>query len=565
MQTLLQDLRYGFRMLLKNPGFTLIAVFTLALGIGAVAAIFSLVNAVLLRQLPYRDPERLVWIWATLTDRDKAFYSIPNFIDTRDQNQSLEQIAAFANWGVNLTGNGEPERLQGVRLSAHAFQMLGVEAAVGRTLIAEDDQPDKARVVVLSYGLWQRRFAGQREVIGQALTPNGEVYTVVGVLPPHFTIPNAEIEIATPLRLESDPRRGERGSNFLRVFARLKPGATIAQARADLAAVATRLRAEHPEINAKMTAPNPLPLQEEIVGGYRLALLLLLGAVGLVLLIACANLSNLLLARAIARNREMTIRAALGATRGRLIRQLATESLMLAMTGGALGLLLAVWGKDLLLALSPADLPRATEVGVDGGMLLFALALSMLAGLVFGLAPALQATRTDLNTGLKEGGRSGSDGGLRNRLRGALVVIEVALSLMLLVGAGLLIKSFARLQAVNPGFEASNLMAIRISLPAARYARPEAVKAFYEKLAARLAALPGVKAVGATNVLPLSGMNVRTSFTIVGRPPATLAEAPGAQNRSRQPRLFSSDEDSAAAGARFHRSGQRTGGESRDY
>jgi predicted permease len=538
VENLMQDFRYAVRLLSKNPGFTFVAVLALALGVGANTAIFSLVNSVLLKRLPFGDAEHLVWIWSTRTDRDKAFYSIPNFIDTRDQNQTLDQIAAFANWGANLTDKGEAERVQGVRLSAHAFEMLGVEAAVGRTLIAEDDRPDKPRVVVVSYGLWQRRFGGERGLIGRTVSLNGDAYTVVGVLPKEFVIPNAEVEIATPLRIEADPRRGERGSNFLRVLARLKHDATAGEARTDLAAITDRLRRQYPNDNGKLTAPAVLPLLEEITGGYRAALFLLLGSVGLVLLIACANLASLLLARATARHKEIAIRAALGATRWRLIRQLLAESLLLALTGGALGLLLAAWGKDLLLALSPADLPRAVEVSIDGRVLLFTFLLSLVAGIVFGLAPAWQATKTDLNPELKEGGRGGSGGKAQGRVRNALVVTEVALSLTLLIGAGLLIKSFARLQSISPGFDINNLLAVRVSLPPSRYSKPEAVKVFYDKLAPRLAAVPGVESAGLSNVLPLSGMFVRTEFSIVGRPPFDPADTPAAQNRWVSPSYF---------------------------
>jgi predicted permease len=539
METLLQDLRYGFRTFLKSPGFAAAAVLTLALGIGANTAIFSLVNAVLLRQLPYKNPEKLIWVWSTRTDRDKAFYSIPNFIDTRDENQSLEQMAAFSNWGANLTNQGEPERIQGVRLSAHAFQMLGIEAALGRTLIAEDDRPQSPRVIVLSHGLWQRRFGGDREVIGKTLTLNGDAYAIVGVLPAYFKIPNAEIEIATPLRMEVEPRRSERGSNFLRVFARLKPGVTLEQARADLTTITARLREKYPDDNAKHTAPNLLPLHEEIVGGYRNSLLLLLAAVVLVLLIACANLAGLLLERATARHKEIAIRAALGASRRRLLRQMLTESLMLAITGGALGLLLATTGRDLLLSLSPADLPRLGEVSMDGRILLFCLSLSLLAGIIFGLVPAIRATKTDLNVELKEGGRS-SSGITSSRIRGALVITEVTLSLVLLVGAGLLIKSLVKLQQVTPGFDVTNLLTVRLSLPLSKYSKPEAVKVFYDKLAARLIALPGVETAGAANVLPLSGMNVRTEFTISDRPPLSATDTPAAQNRWVSPAYFHS-------------------------
>jgi putative ABC transport system permease protein len=550
MQTLIQDLRYGVRMLMKQPGFTLIAVVTLALGIGANTAIFSVVHTVLLRQLPYRQPEQLVWVWATRTDRDKAFYSIPNFTETGERQQSFAQLAAFANWGVNLTGNGEAERWQGVRLSAHALQMLGVEAAAGRTLQAEDDNPNSARVVVLSYGLWHRRFGGNQNVIGQSLTLNGDAYTVVGVLPPQFTIPNAEIELATALRPAADPWRDERGSNFLRVFGRLKAGVAVAQAKAEFAAITARLREEHPDVNAKLTAPNVLPLHEEITGGYRAGLWLLQGAVGLVLLIACVNLANLLLARATARQRESALRAALGATRFRLVRQMLTESLLLALIGGALGVLLALLGSDALLALSPADLPRLSQVNIDGRMLLFTLALSLLAGLVFGLAPTWQATKTDLNVALKEGGRGGS-GGAVGRLRNALVVAEIALSLALLVGAGLLLKSFARLQSVNPGFAPDKLLTVRVSLTGAQYAQAAAVQAYYDRLAERLSDVPEVAAVGAASALPLSGVNARVEFTIVGRAYATRAEAPAAQDRWVSPDYFQTMQIPLRAGRAF--------------
>ena len=530
METLLWDLRVGLRRCRKAPAFTAAAVLTLALGIGANTAIFSLVDAVLLRQLPYRNASQLVWVWATRTDRDKAFYSIPNFIDTIERNHSFAELAAFANWGANLTGDGEAVRLQGVRLTAYAFRVLGVEAAVGRLLTDDDDDPGKARVVVLSYGLWQRRFGGNQEVIGQPITLNGDVYTVVGVLPRYFTIPNAEIEIAAPLRPTSDPRRGERGSNFLRVFGLLKEGVTIAQSRADLDAVTEQLREQYPDQNAKLTAPNVLTLHDEIVGGYRTALWLLLGAIGLVLLIACSNLANLVLARATVRRKEVALCAALGATRFRIVRQMLTESLLLAFAGGGLGVLLAVSGRDLLLALRPADLPLAGEVFIDARILLFSLVLSVMAGIVFGLGPALQATKTEPHADLMGIGRGGSSG-TSSRLRDALVIAEVALSLSLLVGAGLLIASFMHLQRVSPGFEPGNLVAVRLSLPAARYSRPEVLRSFYDKVAARLSALTGVDGVGAANALPLSAMNVRTDFTISGRPPLSLADTPAAQNR----------------------------------
>ena len=540
METLLQDLRYSFRMLRGRPGFSVAALLALALGIGVNSVIFSAVNAILLRQLPFKASEQLVWVWSTRTDRDKAFFSIPNFIDSRDQNQTLEQMVAFANWGANLAGKGEPERLQGVRISANAFQVLGVEATAGRLLIPEDDRPDSPRVVVLGHGLWQRRFGGDENLIGQTLSLNGQTYTVVGILPPGFKFFGAEgdAEIGVPLKMEIDSRKAERGSNFLRVYARLKPGVTRQQAQADLAAIEERLRQQYPDTNAKNTAPRVLALQTEIVGNYGLALWLLLGAVAVVLLIACTNLANLLLARAATRRKEMAIRTALGATRARLIRQMLTESLLLALCGGVLGLLFAWWGIDLLLGFSPADLPRLNAITIDARVLLFTLAVSLVAGIVFGLAPAIQSSRTNLNEELKSNLSSVFGGARQNSFRNLLVVAEVALSLLLLIGAGLFVRSLIRLQQVSPGLDTQNLLLVRLSLPQSNYTKGETVTAFYEKLEPRVSSLPGVEAVAASNVLPLSGLNVRADFTIVGRPPRTREETPAAQNRWVSPGYF---------------------------
>jgi putative ABC transport system permease protein len=517
---ILQDLRYGARMLLKSPGFTLIAVVTLALGIGANTAIFSLVNSILLRQLPFRQPEQLVWVDSRRLASGKYPFTLPDFIDYRDQNQSLSGIAAYATWSANLTDQGEPEQLQGLRISANAFELLGVEAVAGRVLAPGDDAPGQQYVAVLSYGLWRRRFGADPQLVGKKLILNGASYTVVGVLPPQFFFPIRirEAELAVPLAPDADPLRGVRTStNFLRALGRLKPGVTREQAEADLTAVAQRLRQQYPVANRQKLGVTLSPLHEEVVGDFRLALWVLLGAVGVVLLITCVNLANLTLARATGRRREMAIRAALGATRRRLVQQLATESLLLALFGAGLGLLLAFYGIDLLLALSPATLPRTGEVGIDFRVLGFTLALSLLAGALFGLAPAWQATRVVLNEELKGSGRGASGGKRQNRARSLLVVSEIALSVVLLAGAGLLIKSFLRLQAVNPGFEAENALAIRLSLPKAQYSNRAAVTAFYEKLRPRLESLPGVEAVGFVSALPLSGTLFSIPFTIEGR------------------------------------------------
>ena len=520
---LLQDLRYGARMLLKSTGFTSIAGATLALGIGANTAVFSLVNSILLRQLPFRQPEQLVGAFSRRPDHDKMPFTIPDFIDYQDQNQGLSGIAAYANWSATLTALGEPERLQGLRISANAFEMLGVEAVVGRALLPADDTPGQQHVVVLSYGFWRRRFGADPQLVGKTLTLNGASYTVVGVLPPQFFFPIREAELreaelAVPLAPDADPWRGVRTStNFLRALARLKPGVTREQAEADLTAVAERLRRQYPVSNARKLGVRLSPLHEEVVGDFRLALWVLLGAVGMVLLITCVNLANLALARAAARHREMAIRTALGATRRRLIQQLATESLLLALIGGGAGLLLAIYGIDLLLAVSPASLPRAAEVGVDFRVLGFTLALSLLAGVISGLAPAWQTTVVNLNDALKESGRGTGGGARQSRARNLLVISEIALSLVLLAGAGLLVKSFLRLQAVKLGFEAENTLAIRLSLPKAQYVNRAALTSFYEKLRPRLESLPGVETVGVTSALPLSGELYSIPFTIEGR------------------------------------------------
>jgi predicted permease len=535
---MLNDLRYALRTLAKTPGFSVFAILTLAVGIGANSAIFSVVNGVLLKQLSYKDPEQLAWIWATRKDVSRAFYSIPNFIDTREQTQTIDKLIAFATWGANLTGRDETERLQGIRISAEAFQVLGVEAAAGRPLQPEDAKGNAGRVVMVSHALWQRHFGGDLSILGRTLVLNGDVYTVVGILPPDLVVPNAEAEVVVPLRTDTDPRRTERGSNFLRVMARLKPGVTPKQVEADLAAITDRLREQFPEDNGNLTAPRVLRLQDEVVAGYRQGLIVLLGAVGVVLLIACSNLVNLQLARAAGRHREMAIRTALGATRWDLMRQLLAEGLVLAFVGAALGLLLALWGKEFLLKLAPSDFPHAANVVIDTSVLIFCLGISLFTGIILGLAPAIHVLKSDLNSDLKDGSRTdfGSPG--RNRARNSLIIAEIAFSLVLLVGAGLVIKSFARLRSVNPGFGVDRALAVRLSLPPAKYSTGQSVRIFYDKLRPRLSALPGIESIAAASALPMSGLNARTEFVISGRPPAKSSEVPGAQHRWVSPGYF---------------------------
>jgi putative ABC transport system permease protein len=519
LEHLILDIRFGLRSMRRAPGFTIAAVLTLALGVGANTVIFSLVNAILLRQLPFQNPQQLVTVDSKRTDPGKHPFTIPDFIDYREQNRTLEQIAAFANWSASLTGSGEAERVQGMRISANAFQLLGVEAEVGRVLLPEDDTPGRQNVVVLSHGLWRRRFGANPRLMGQVLTLNGNSYTIVGVLPPQFIFPIQEAELAVPLSPEADPWRSARTStNFLRAIARLKPGVTPAQAEADLTAIAGRMRQQYPVANENKLGVTLTPLNEGVVGSYRQALWMLLGAVGFVLLIASINLASLSLARASTRHREMAIRAAHGATRWRLIRQMITESMLLAFSGGLTGLVLAWWGLNFLLALSPAGMPRLSEVGLDARVFLFTLAVSLLSGSFFGILPAVKASKVDLNEELKSGGRSGNDGTARNRVRSALVIAEIAISLVLLLSAGLLIKSFLRLQEVRPGFESENLLAVRLSLPRTRYAHRDAVISFYDRLLPQLAGLPGVSEVGAVSALPLSSTRASIEFTVEGRP-----------------------------------------------
>jgi putative ABC transport system permease protein len=518
MQTLWQDLHYGARMLLKQPGFTLIAVLALALGIGANTAIFSVVNAVLLRPLPYPNAERLRLIWGRLPGHglERLNVSAPEFADYRKRTQSFAEVSVYGQTGFNFTGRGEPERLTGALTSANLFPSLGVAPSLGRNFLPEEDRDGREQVVILSYGLWQRRFGGDPQLIGQSLTLNGKSHVVVGVMPPGFQFPAQEVELWRPIAFSAaDLGADERGNHWLSALGLLKPGVTETQAQREIDGLARQMQWEHPQ-----NYDDPgwgialVTLREQLVGETRWALLVLLGAVGCVLLLACANVANLLLARAAARRREMAVRLALGAGRLRLIRQLLTESLWLALGGGALGVLLAFWGSDWLNALSPADLPRVGKIGLDRRVLLFTGAVSLLTGLLFGLVPAWQASRPALNEVLKEGGRGATDG--RGRLRHLLIVGEIAITLVLLVGAGLLLKSLYRLQQVDPGFDPTNVLTLRLALPRSNYPEPSRQRAFFEQLLARLKTLPGIQAAGAVHNLPLSSGNTR-NFAVEGQ------------------------------------------------
>jgi putative ABC transport system permease protein len=513
IETLIQDLRYGARMLWKNPGFTLIAVLTLGLGIGANTTIFSVVNATLLRPFPYREPERLVIIQDRFSGSAGASRSAsyPNFVDWRAQNTVCSSMAAVRmNENFNFTGAGEPERLMGRIVSAEFLSTLGIQPMLGRDFLAEEDRRGATPAVILSYGFWQRRFGADPRVIGERITLNNERYTVVGITPPNFQY-GLDADVTAPIGLSAERFRLRGADPGVEVVARLKPGVSPGQAGAELNLVAERLEQLYPEVN-KGRREEVTPLHERFVGDTRQPLLILLGAVGLVLLIACANVANLLLVRSAARQKEMALRVALGADRGRVVRQLLTEALLLAAAGAALGILLALLGTRSIASQLPDGIPRLQEAQVDATTLGFTLAVSLLTALLFGLAPALQASRPDLNDGLKEGERGSSS--RRQRLRGALVICEISLTLTLLVGAGLLIQSFWRALQVHPGFDARNLLTMQVSVnnPDGRQ-----VANFFEQAQQKVRALPGVKSVAVSNGLPFGVANFPT-FIVEGRP-----------------------------------------------
>jgi putative ABC transport system permease protein len=520
MQTLLQDLRYAVRMMANNRGFTAVAVLALALGIGANTIIFSVVDSVLLRPFPFKDADRLASLWETnlqqndRPDMDAQVAGSANFIDWSSQNQVFADMAAYINWTYNLTGVDDPERIESAVVTGSFFDVLGTEPSLGRAIIPDDDQSGKDDVVVLSNGFWQRRFGADPAVIGKTITLNRNSFTVVGVMPNNFKFPDPAVELWVPFGF-SPAQKQDRAGKFLKVIARLKPNVNIEQARAAMSAIAGQLEQQYPATNAGWGV-ELAPLQENEVNQIRPALLLLLGAVGFVLLIACANVSNLLLARASARRKEMAIRGALGASRRRLVNQMLTESALLAMLGGGAGALLAVWGMDILVSLNPGNIPRLGDASIDGRVLGFTLALSVLTALIFGLVPALLASKPDLIEAIKETGQaSSSRSGLK--LHGLLVVSEIAVALVLLVGAGLMIRSFLRLHQVNPGFNTENALTMRIWLPASRYGSNEQQTAFFQQVIARLEGLPGVRSVGAIQDLPLKANRMVFKLDIEGR------------------------------------------------
>jgi len=522
MTTLLADIRFGVRMLFKSPMMTLIALLALTLGIGANTAIFSVVNAVLLRTFPYSDPERIVLVWEKRQGgrTDQNVINLGNFSDWKEQNQVFTDMAVFFDRTFNLTSDGEPEEVPVQFATTNLFSVLGTNALLGRTFVADDGSDGQPRVVI-SYALWQRRFGGDTNIVGRQITLNEKPTTIIGVLPANFgwhiqkgTQASRPAEIWLPFQLTNDLR--QRRGRFASAVARLKPGVSMDQAKREMDTIGARLAQQYPEFNATWGV-NVVPLRTQFTGEIRRPLLILLGAVGFVLLIACANVANLLLARASARRKEIAVRAGLGASRWRIARQLLTESVMLSLVGGTLGVLVAWWGTRALVALSPPALINLKTVGVNLPVLAFTLGLSVITGIVFGLVPALEATRFDLHGSLKEGGKNVGGTSGSHRVRSLFVVTQVALAMVLLVGAGLFIRSLRRLESVDPGFNANNLLTMRVTLPFAKYEEEPKRIEFFKKALEQMRAIPGVEAAGAINSAPFTGLYPGTNVEVDGQ------------------------------------------------
>ena len=516
METLWNDLSHGLRTLYKNPAFTAVAVLSLAIGIGANSAIFSVTNALLLRPLPYKDADRLVILWSRSPGLNvpQDWFSPAQYFDVQTQNSVFDETAVTIGASFNLTGSIAPEHVDGARISSSMFSLLGANAMIGRGLLAEEDQPGKPPTVILSYGFWERYFGGDQGVLGRTLTMNGNNYTIVGVMPPGFSlnkevmpavngIENADLLVPLPF---SEAARSNRGNEDFNIFGRLKSGITIAQAQSEMDIIADRMKQQYPgnyPPNGGLTI-SVVPLLQQVVGDISFALRVLFGAVGFVLLIACANVANLLVSRAAVRKKEFAIRAAVGASRIRLIRQLLTESVLLALAGGFVGVGVAYLTLIALRRFGPENIPRLNEVSLDGRVMLFTFLVALLTGLFFGLAPALKASRVDLNEVLKEGGRGGGSGRSGHRTRRLLVIAEVALSLLLLIGATLLIRSYQRVWSAYPGFDSHNVLSLRLSLPSVNYPKPESITQFFRRVIERLKKAPGVESVASTYSLPMS-------------------------------------------------------------
>jgi predicted permease len=517
METLLKDIRYGVRNLLKHPGFTAIAVITLALGIGANTAIFSVVNAVLLRALPFPDGDRLVMVW-----EDASYAGFPrntpapaNYADLKAQNSSFEEMAATDLRNFNLTGDGEPQKIEAFGVSANFFPLLGIKPALGRPFLAEEDKPEVNKVVIINHSLWQQRYGGDRSIIGRELLLNGEKYTVVGVMPAGFQFLDSHVKVWVPIAFTSE-KLAQRSAHYLKIVARMKPGVTLEQANADVRTIQQRIAHDHPDEAGRISA-YVMPLRDQLAGDVRRPLLVLLVAVGFVLLIACANIANLLLSRAASRRREMAVRAALGASRVRIVRQLLIESLLLSSVGSVCGLLLASWSFTFLQRLIPDGLALSTKLNLDPQVLGFTVLVTLLTAVIFGLAPAFQASKIDLNEALKQGGgRTGLNAG-GNRLRSAMVVAEVALALVLLVGAGLLIQTFLKLRDQYSGLRPESVLTLRTVLSSSKYPEQPQRSIFYKQVLDRVKTLPGVISAGYSTTVPLATKGGTNGFYPEGR------------------------------------------------
>jgi len=532
----MNDLRYALRMLVKNPGFTAVAVLTLALGIGVSTTIFSTVNAVVLRPLPFKDPARLVFLDENNKRHgfDRLGISYPDYLDWREQNTVFEDIGVYGYTAPTITGRDQPERLIGAEVSASLFALLGVQPAIGRHFTSGEDQPGAEPVVLIGHGLWQRRFAGDTNLLGQVVTLEGRSHTVVGIMPPGFAFPETG-QLWTPLEVRN--LESQRSTHTYAGLARLKPGVTIRQARAEMTEIARRIAAAHPDTHTDVGVVLG-PVRDIWVAEASTVVWLLMGAVSFVLAIACANVANLLLARALSRRKEFAVRTALGASRWRILRQLLAESLLLSLAAALVGLWLSVWGVDAVVALVPTEIPFWMQFTVDGRVLAFTLAAALVTGVLFGLAPAWGAAQPDLNEALKENARSATGSRRRHRLRAALVVAEVALAVVLLSGAGLTITSLLRMQQVNPGFNPEQITVFDLSLPPQKYPDANRQAMFYGHLCERLAAAPGVKASGGISHLPLSGRNWGSAYTIEGQEATRSADVQIGNTRVITPGYF---------------------------
>jgi putative ABC transport system permease protein len=539
MESLLSDVRYAARNLFRRPGFTIIAVITLALGIGANTAIFSAINALLLKPLPFPELDRVVAVWDKLPSRglQRNEVTVANYLDWQSQTQSFEQLALYRWWSANLTGIDPPERIQGFLVTANFLDTTGMKPIMGRNFLPEENQPGKGAVAVITHSLWQRRFGGDPNILNKTITINSITRTVVGVMPERFNFPKGA-EVYAPLPMTPELMKS-RGDHSYYVLGRLKPGASIPGAQAELDNITARLEQQFPETN-KGWGATIFPIVADTVRTYDTALWIMMGAVGFVLLIACANVANLMLARASGRKKEIALRTALGASRWRIVRQLLTESLIVALIGGALGVLIGFWGIDALRAANPAEASRFApgwyQLGINAPVLLFTLGLSVVSGIVFGLVPALQASRTNLNDSLKEGGRQTSASS--HRLRSSLVVFEFALSLVLLVGAGLLTRSFLALVKTDPGFNHDHVLTMNLMLPAAKYKDQPARAAFYNDLVQRVKTQPGVESAAVVNYLPLGGANSSDSYLVEGEPEPAPGDEHGGRYRVATPDYF---------------------------